>query len=125
MTQPASGPRSRSPLGMIPAFIRDPLGFVSQLGRDYGPVIAVPAVPGVLFLILNPPDCVLALLVDQSANFEKPPPFKKVFGAVFGNGLFFSEGAFWKRQRKLMQPAFHHKQIQSYAEIMTRHTTEM
>jgi cytochrome P450 len=33
-----------------------------------------------------------------------------------------SEGDFWKRQRKLAQPAFHYKRIASYADTMTQHT---
>jgi cytochrome P450 len=37
---------------------------------------------------------------------------------VFGNGLFTSEGDFWRRQRKLVQPAFHRGKIARFGETM-------
>jgi cytochrome P450 len=40
---------------------------------------------------------------------------------VLGNGLLTSDGEIWRRQRKLMQPAFHRKTLLTYAEHMTRH----
>src|SRR5216684_1163697 len=39
---------------------------------------------------------------------------------VLGRGLLTSEGEFWKRQRSLIQPAFHRQSIQAYAAVMTR-----
>src|ERR1041385_2156020 len=38
-----------------------------------------------------------------------------------GEGLLTSEGEFHRRQRRLAQPAFHHKRIQAYADMMTRY----
>jgi cytochrome P450 len=39
--------------------------------------------------------------------------------------LLTSEGEFWKRQRKLSQPAFHAKRIQAYGETMVSYTQAM
>jgi cytochrome P450 len=36
-----------------------------------------------------------------------------------------SEGDFWKRQRKLAQPAFHHQRIEAYATTMVDYTLKM
>jgi cytochrome P450 len=44
---------------------------------------------------------------------------------VLGNGLLLSEGEFWRRQRKLIQPAFHQERIASYTEIMVGYTQRM
>jgi cytochrome P450 len=44
---------------------------------------------------------------------------------VLGRGLLTSEGDFWMRQRRLMQPAFYHDRVQSYAAIMTGYTEQM
>jgi cytochrome P450 len=44
---------------------------------------------------------------------------------VLGNGLVTSEGAFWLRQRKLIQPAFSKDRVQSYASAMIELTNEM
>ena len=37
---------------------------------------------------------------------------------LLGHGLLTSEGDFWRRQRKLAQPAFQHNQIEGYAAEM-------
>ena len=42
----------------------------------------------------------------------------KLLSRVVGNGLLVNEGESWKRQRRLVQPAFHHQQLQSYATLM-------
>jgi cytochrome P450 len=39
---------------------------------------------------------------------------------VLGQGLLTSEGEFWKRQRSLIQPAFHRQSVRAYAAVMTR-----
>jgi cytochrome P450 len=35
-----------------------------------------------------------------------------------GQGLFTSEGAFWRRQRRLAQPAFHKERVAGYGRVM-------
>ena len=45
-------------------------------------------------------------LVTHSERYAKPDFFLKPMGLVQGQGLFSSEGDFWKKQRRLMQPAF-------------------
>ena len=45
--------------------------------------------------------------------------------AVLGNGLVTSEGPFWRRQRKLVQPTFLKARVASYAPIMTEQTEQM
>jgi cytochrome P450 len=39
-----------------------------------------------------------------------------------GRGLLTSDGDFWRRQRKLAQPAFHHHRVRVYADTMVGHT---
>jgi len=125
MNRTPAGPPYRFPLGILPDFFRDPLGTVTSAAYAYGSIIPLPTLPGVRVFLLNHPDTIREVLVERASSFAKLEQFKKIFRVVFGNGLFFSEGAFWRRQRRLMQPAFHHKQIQAYAETMTRHTAEM
>jgi cytochrome P450 len=39
---------------------------------------------------------------------------------LIGEGLFTSEGDFWRRQRRLAQPAFHRQRIEGFAALMSR-----
>jgi len=75
--------------------------------------------------LLNEPDLIHAILATHADKIEKPALLKWIFRSSFGNGLFFSEGRFWRRQRKLAQPAFHHKRIQSYAEGMVQRAQQL
>jgi cytochrome P450 len=45
--------------------------------------------------------------------------------AVLGNGLLTSRGEHHKRQRRLIQPAFHHERIASYADVMATEAAAM
>jgi cytochrome P450 len=102
--------------GNLPAFRRDRLDFMRQCTRDYGDVVALRLGPRRLFLV-NHPDGIEEVLVTQARNFIKHfalrgDPF------VLGNGLLTSEGDFWLRQRRLIQPAFLPSRIAVYAPAM-------
>jgi cytochrome P450 len=116
------GPISLSPWGIIPDFPRDPITFVSKLWRDYGDFVTIPGPLYQSAFLLNDPNLIYQVLVKQADKFQKPPILKQIFSASFGNGLFFSDGDLWRRQRRLAQPAFHHKRIEAYAEAMVHFT---
>lgn len=125
MTHLPPGPRISSPLGIVPEFARDPLRVVIQAFQSYGDCALLPGPFGQNVFLLNEPDLIHAVLVTHADKIEKPAPLKWIFRSSFGNGLFFSEGSFWRRQRKLAQPAFHHKRIQSYAEGMVQRAQQI
>jgi cytochrome P450 len=68
--------------------------------------------------LVSHPDDVHDVLVRQAAHFHKSVVTKIVLGRFLGDGLLISDGEFWKRQRRLEQPAFHSKRISAYAEAM-------
>src|SRR5437899_4729588 len=70
------------------------------------------------------PEYIEQVLVTDNRNFTKSRDYRGL-GAIFGNGLLTSEGPFWMRQRRLMQPAFSHERIPSYAAMMLEYTEEM
>src|SRR5262249_33666581 len=74
---------------------------------------------------LNSPDLARQLLLEHPEKFHKPRIIKHAFGRFGGNGLCTSEGALWKQQRRMMQPAFHHGQLAGYGEIMVSHARRM
>lgn len=106
-------------------FARDALDFAIGMRRDYGDLVYLPAPFGLAQYLVYHPDHIHAILVKQSDRLEKPEIIKKIIRSSFGDGLLFSEGAKWKRQRKLIQPAFHHGRVGRYAERMVMFTEAM
>lgn len=82
-------------------------------------------VPGPPAVLLNHPDLIEEVLVRKNRSFRKDKMTRDL-SHLFGNGLLVSEGEFWRRQRRMAQPAFHRERIARYAEQMVaaaNHTT--
>jgi cytochrome P450 len=84
--------------------------------RDYGDVVALRFGPRRVFLV-NHPDLIEEVLVTQSRHFIKHFALR-LNPLVLGKGLLTSEGAFWLRQRRLIQPAFNRGRLAGYAPTM-------
>jgi cytochrome P450 len=119
------GPRGGRLLGNMREFNSDSLGFVERCAREFGDVVPtrflyVPA------LFLFHPDHVEYVLATGSKNFIKAASLRSpFFQRLVGNGLVTSEGEFWRRQRRLAQPAFHRDRVEAYARTMVAHAERM
>ncbi len=95
----------------------DLLALAAQWKRDYGDFVYWNLFPYPAYVVSHP-DALHEILVEKADAFQKPPIYKTALSRFLGNGLLVSDGAFWRRQRKLAQPAFHHARIGRYAETM-------
>lgn len=111
------GPKGHFLVGCLPELRRDFLGFVTACARDYGDIVAIPATRN-KFVIVSHPDAVEEVLVARARHFTKSSLLKRHLLPVIGEGLLLSEGEDWLRQRRLMQPAFHHQRVAAYGELM-------
>jgi cytochrome P450 len=111
------GPRGLPLLGMALQMLHDPLGTLQRIAREYGDVVRIPIGPDSRIL-LNHPDYIEQVNVIQQSKFHKSKLTKDVTGRLLGEGLLISEGDFWRRQRRLAQPAFHRSRINGYASTM-------
>jgi cytochrome P450 len=119
------GPPNRFIIGSMPEFSRDPLGFLDHCAREYGDVVRI-CVPGPDAYVFFHPNDVEQVLVTQSRNFIKDRTLRlRPFKLVLGNGLLSSDGDFWKRQRRLAQPAFHRDRIAEYGRVMVLYAERM
>jgi cytochrome P450 len=118
------GPKSDFIWGHTKLYRSDPLAFERALARDYGDVVALRFGPRRAVLISHPDD-IYKVLVHDAGKFRKSVIYRELLSRVLGNGLLTSDGEFWQRQRKLAQPAFHHKRIQAYGEVMTAHAARL
>jgi cytochrome P450 len=117
-----AGPRGGRVMGNMREFNSDSLGFVERCAREFGDVVRtrflyVPA------LFLFNPEHIEYVLAAGSKNFIKAASLRSpFFQRLVGNGLVTSEGDFWRRQRRLAQPAFHRDRVEAYAETMVGFT---
>jgi cytochrome P450 len=63
------------------------------------------------------------ILVTNNKNYKKGSS-SKMLNPVLGNGLVTSEGDFWLRQRRLVQPAFHRERLQELFVTMGQITAD-
>lgn len=110
------GPRARPFFGLLPEFRKDPLALLDRMFQDYGDLVTVPLGP-YPFLLVSDPALIEEVLVTQNRLFIKGRGLENS-RRVLGNGLVSSEGEFWRRQRRLAQPAFHRTRVQAYGETM-------
>ncbi len=117
------GPRGRFLLGSLPGLRRNPLAFLTEVARGYGDVAAF-RVLGVPVWLLSHPDEIELVLATESRSFVKRRGLQ-AGRPIFGEGLLTSEGEFWRRQRRLAQPAFHRERLVGYGATMVSCTEAM
>jgi len=74
------------------------------------------------FLLLNEPDGVKHVLLDNVANYKKSRQVQRTTGPALGNGLFNADGESWKFQRRTTAPTFSMRHVTDFAAPMTRVT---
>ena len=102
-------------LGHALEFRRDPLALF-QRARAHGEVVRIRFGPFPVYL-LNSPAAIRQALVGQARQLEKGINFGRT-KRLIGNGLVMAGGQDHRRQRRLMQPAFHRAEIARYSATM-------
>ncbi|MBS1806935.1 MAG: cytochrome P450 [Acidobacteria bacterium] len=119
------GPKAHWLTGVMRDYQNDPLGFATRCAREFGDIVSARFLYVPCFFIYHP-DHIEQVLVTQQRNFIKSVSLQTPFmRRLIGNGLLSSEGEFWKRQRRLAQPAFHRERINTYSQTMTAYTERM
>jgi cytochrome P450 len=75
---------------------------------------------GQQMFFVNHPDYIRDVLVTYNSNFVKGRALQRA-KRLLGQGLLTSEGDLHRRQRLLVQPAFHRQRIASYGSVMVEH----
>ncbi|MGC1659124.1 MAG: cytochrome P450 [Candidatus Acidiferrales bacterium] len=111
------GPRGLPLLGVALEVRRDALRSLQRYARDYGDVVVLPVLDH-RRIFVNRPDLIQQMLLFQQSKLHKSDLTKEVVGPLLGHGLLISEGDFWRRQRRLAQPAFHKQRVNEYSSTM-------
>jgi cytochrome P450 len=120
ITKYPPGPNYKIPGKLIRQFIREPIKTLSTISQKYGDISYFKLGPKQHVYLVNNPDYIEKVLIYDHRNFKKGKRLQ-VAKSLLGEGLVTSEGGFHNRQRRLIQPIFHPRQIMSYANIMTDH----
>lgn len=124
MSQPFKsipGPRALPVVGSLGPLSGDALVTLSSLAAEHGPIARF-GILGRQFVLLSDPELIREVLVEKAELFPKAQRDVEILGRFLGKGLVTNNGASHRRQRKLAQPAFHHRRIQAYAETMVDYT---
>src|SRR5882724_2782971 len=117
------GPKQVFPGSTFLRFRKNPLSFLERMAREFGDVSYLKLGRENIFFV-NHPDFIRDVLVTNHHNFTKGRAFARTRD-LLGEGLLTSEGEFHRRQRRMIQPAFHSRRITRFAETMTKHAERM
>jgi cytochrome P450 len=72
---------------------------------------------GVFNYVINHPSDIKRVLLSNHRNYTKGEGMDRV-KILLGNGIMTSEGDFWRRQRRMMQPSFHRRVIDQFSRLI-------
>jgi cytochrome P450 len=118
LTRPAPvAPRAFPLLGHSLSLLRrDRVGYLTSL-QPIGDMVEL-RMGTRPFLLLNSPDLIRTVLLEESKSFDRGRIFDKARPYV-GDGLFTSQGSEHLRQRRSVQPAFHRARIERSVRLMS------
>jgi cytochrome P450 len=122
---PPSPPRASDDMtafGRMAAMRVSPIGTWGQ--RAYEEDIIQGRFFGRSSFILNTPDAIRHVLVDNYENYTRTPAGIRVLRPVLGEGLLIAEGRAWKHQRRTLAPAFTPRAVASLVPHMVAVTDE-
>jgi cytochrome P450 len=103
-------------VGVFPRLLSDPARFCTRMMLQYNDLVRLDLGIGSIYLVTLP-EHVHHVLVENNDNYWKGDIFERT-RFLFGNGLVANAGESWRRQRRLMQPAFAHRRIASLVPMM-------
>lgn len=101
---------------------RNPRGFFSETVQRYGDSVELRVLGRRVLLLANPAD-INDVLSQNATDFGRSTEVKSL-RPVFGDGIYSSEGERWRKQRWLVQPAFHHARITQYSSAIVERMLE-
>ncbi|WP_406859230.1 cytochrome P450 [Streptomyces sp. HUAS MG47] len=120
---PAAPAPGRIPLlGHVLQLWKQPIAFLESL-REHGDIVRLDIGTWPVHVATSP-EHVNAVLVQHAQRFGRGRVFERL-RPMFGNGLVTTDGEFHRKQRRMMQPAFHRDHIAEYTEAMCRNAEEM
>lgn len=122
--------KGKYPIGSAFDFVRDSLAFFEETVPKYDGIFQLRSIffPFIsdfeYMMIVADPDMVKHIMQDNNKNYVKSHGYN-VLKVLLGEGLLTSEGDFWRKQRRLMQPAFHRDKLASFVDTYVEFGQEL
>lgn len=100
--------------------VRNPLQVMNESVVRFGDSYSVYASPTARMILTQDPEFIDYILKKNHKNYFKSRMVTEKLGRYIGNGLLTSNGAYWLRQRRLIQPGFHQQKIQGLYGIIKK-----
>lgn len=97
-------------------FKRNVLGALEKLANGWGDVVRMHFF-GQTIIVLRGSEAAHQVLVSKQDNYLKSRQFD-LFRPILGDGLVTSSGETWRRSRRMVQPLFAKRYLETYAEHM-------
>lgn len=110
----APGPRGSLLMGNLAEYKADPVAMLLRLQQGWGDIAVNRLGPFVTHALAHPRD-VQYVLQENQANYSRGR-FYDNFKLFFGDGLLTTEGDFWKRHRRAIQPMVHRPKLDAYVQ---------
>jgi len=109
-------------LWRIKDFAANPIPMISKSMEIYGDTYSTYLGPTKIIVTQNPAH-VQHILQKNHRNYRKSKIVKSL-AAQIGHGLLTTDGNYWLRQRRLIQPGFHRKKLEALVNIMQHETQD-
>ncbi len=98
----------------------DSFVLLEQFYRQYGDIVRVKSKTRRSdSYLINNPEYIKHILLKNYQNYKKGVGFERV-KMLLGNGIIVSDGAFWRKQRRMIQPAFSKAMIAAQVEMVQK-----
>ncbi|ADB49279.1 cytochrome P450 [Conexibacter woesei] len=102
-------------------FVRDPLPILLAAYREYGPIFSLRVFHGRVVFMLGP-EANHYITVSHASNFHWREGSFGDLVPLLGDGLLTIDGAYHRRARRIMLPAFHRERIAAAGDTMVEET---
>jgi cytochrome P450 len=102
-------------LTQLRRFLTDPLGYIDEI-REVGDLVFSPVVGKGAWYVFAPEH--VDYILRNTANYAKNTRGYRATRLALGQGLVTSQGDLWRRQRRIINPAFRRATINKMSDVM-------
>ncbi|MSW43027.1 MAG: cytochrome P450, partial [Actinobacteria bacterium] len=111
----APGPQGGEMLRAFGLIRGNPLAFLEQVWQQHGDLVQFPIPKPPSYLVTDPEAVDRVLRVNQRAYGKRTIQYTSL-SLVTGEGLLTADTEAWRQQRRVVQPSFHHSQVERVAD---------